>query len=82
MDLETKKYLDRIYAKITFLTEKEKKATWISPSWLKKLTGWSAEEMRQAREQRIIEYKASEGGGWLYKLESVPEQFIVKQTVS
>lgn len=80
MDPETKKYLDRIYTKVSQLVDKQKKETWVGPRWLTKLTGWNNEDLRQAREQNIVVYKASEGGGWLYQLESVPEQFIIKQT--
>lgn len=75
MDAELKRRLDRIDEKLTTLLGR-KKETWVGPRWLTKLTGWNNEDLRQAREQNIVEYKASEGGGWLYRLESVPEAFI------
>jgi hypothetical protein len=55
------------------------KTTWINAGWVTDLTGWSGEKMRQAREQGIIEYRRKKTGGYEYKLESIPETFIIKK---
>jgi hypothetical protein len=65
-----------INKKLNALAVAQKKETWVGPGWVTDLTGWSPEKMRQARNSKIIEYKESPGGGYLYKLESIPEQFI------
>lgn len=74
MTLEQK--IDRIYTMLREEKSKEKRETWVGPSWIKQLTDWNHEKLRQAREQKIIEYRESPGGGYQYKLESIPEQFI------
>lgn len=79
MDIDIKREFERLNKKLNALAAKETKATWVPPSWITDLTGWDKEKLRQARNANIIEFKASDGGGWLYKLESIPEQFINKQ---
>ena len=80
MDPEIKREFERLNKKLNDLAAQQRKETWVGPGWITDLTGWDREKLRQARNQKIIEYKESPGGGWLYKLESVPQQFIIKQT--
>jgi hypothetical protein len=82
MDRELEARLDRIDKKLNAMAAANRKDTWLPPGWVTKLTGWNREELRQARENKIVEYKASPGGGWLYKLESIPEQFIKRKQAS
>lgn len=82
MDRELKLELDRINKKLNALAAAQSKATWVSAGWITRITGWDHEKLRQARNQKIIEYKKSEGGGWLYKLESIPELFIKQKQAS
>lgn len=79
MDRDIKQQFELINKKLNALAAGQRKETWVSPKWVTDLTQWSAEDLRQARKQGIIEYKESPGGGWLYKIESIPEQFIKKQ---
>lgn len=82
MDAETKREFERLNRKLNEMAAVQRKETWVSPGWVSKLTGWDREKLRQARDQKIVEVKRSEGGGWLYKLESIPEQFIKKTVAS
>ena len=76
MDQETKREFERLHREIKALKATQQKSTWVSPGWVTDLTGWNNEKLRQARDQKILEYKRSQGGGYLYKLESIPEIFI------
>jgi hypothetical protein len=76
MDAELKREFDRLNKKLNEIATVQRKETWVSAGWISDLTGWDREKLRQAREQKIVEVKRSAGGGWLYKLESIPEQFI------
>jgi hypothetical protein len=78
MDRELKLELERINKKLNALAAGQRKETWVGPGWVTDITGWNYEKMRQAREGKIIEFKRSDGGGYLYKLESIPEIFIKK----
>lgn len=82
MDADIKREFDRLHREIKALKEVQDKATWVSPSWVTELTGWKKWKLQMAREQGIIEVKKSEGGGYLYKLESIPEQFIKQKQAS
>jgi hypothetical protein len=81
MDPEIKREFDRLNKKLNEMAAVQRKETWVGPGWVSDLTGWDREKLRQAREQKIVEVKRSEGGGWLYKLESIPQQFLIKQTL-
>jgi hypothetical protein len=80
MDAELKREFERLNKKLNDIATAQRKETWVSAGWVSDLTGWDREKLRQAREQNIVQVKRSSGGGWLYKLESIPEQFIKKQT--
>lgn len=82
MDQDLKRELSRIQRQLAELTAIKKKETWVSCSWVSMITGWNKEKLRQARNQKIVEYKESETGGYLYKLESIPEQFIKQKQAS
>ena len=77
---EIKRTQARIDSKLTVLLNKAPKETWVRVSFITDLTGWEGEKMRQAREQGIIKYKRAQSGGFIYLLESLPEQFIIKKT--
>lgn len=76
MDQEIKREFDRLHREIKSLKATQEKETWVPVSWILEVTGWSKRKLQAAREQKIIEYKKSDGGGYLYKLESIPEIFI------
>lgn len=82
MDRELKEYLDRINKKLNALAAVQGKSTWVNYQWIIDLTGWDKEKLRQAREQRIVEFKDNGKGGYLYKLESIPELFIKQKQAS
>lgn len=75
MDQEIKREFERLNKKLNQMVA-SKKETWVTVGWITDLTGWDNEKMRQARENNIIEFRRSDTGGWLYKLESLPEIFI------
>lgn len=76
MDQDIKKEFDRLHREIKSLKATQDKATWVGVSWVLEVTGWTKRKLQAARDQKIIEYKDSPGGGYLYKLESIPEIFI------
>ena len=81
MDQDIKREFDRLHREIKELRKEQAKATWVSASWVTDLTGWSPRRMQLARQQGIVEYKVSDSGAYLYKLESIPEIFI-KQNIA
>jgi len=80
MEPDIKREFDRLHRELKSLKEAQGKATWVSPSWVTDLTGWSKEKLRMARDQKIVDAKRSNGGGWLYKLESIPQHFIKQKS--
>ena len=76
MDRELKQQFELINKKLNALAAGQRKETWVSPVWVSKVTGWNFRELDQARKQNIVEYKTNDKGGYLYKLESIPEIFI------
>lgn len=81
MDAEIKREFERLNKKLNQMVA-SKKETWVPVGWITDLTGWDNEKMRQARENNIIEFRRSDTGGWLYKLESLPEIFIKRKQAS
>jgi len=82
MDAETKKEFDKIHRELKALKQVQAKATWVTHAWITEITGWNKRKLLAAREQKIVEYKESGNGGYLYKLESIPEQFIKQKQAS
>ena len=83
MDQDIKREFERLHREIKSLKKEQGKATWVTHVWIMEVTGWNKRKLQAAREQEIIEYKESGSGGYLYKLESIPEQFLkVKQAIS
>lgn len=84
MDRELKQQFELINKKLNALAaqQRDQPAHWVGPSWVTDLTGWDAEKLRQARENKLIEFKRSQGGGYLYKLESIPEIFLKQKQAS
>jgi hypothetical protein len=82
MDQDIKREFERLHREIKALKAIQEKATWVSFSWVLEVTGWTKRKLQAAREQNIIVYKKSTGGGYLYKLESIPELFIKQKHAS
>lgn len=82
MEADIKREFERLHREIKALKAGQDKATWVSAAWILEVTGWSKRRLQTAREQKIVEYKESEGGGYLYKLESIPELFIKQKQAS
>jgi hypothetical protein len=82
MDRELKQQFELINKKLNALAAGQRKETWVPVGWVTDLTGWDCEKMRQARENNIIEFKRGDTGGYLYKLESIPEIFIKQKQAS
>jgi len=88
MDPETKRYLDKMDKrwndKLNSLLEavqvKNEKSTWLTANQLTTRTGITCRKLTQLRKMGQVEYKESRGGGWLYKLESLPE-ILIKQKI-
>jgi hypothetical protein len=81
MDSEIKREFERLNKKLNQLVS-SKKETWVSCAWVQKITGWGKEELRQAREQKIVDVKRHGTSDWKYKLESIPEIFIKQKQAS
>lgn len=82
MEPDIKREFEKLHREIKALKAGQDKATWVSAAWILEVTGWSKRRLQTAREQKIVEYKESEGGGYLYKLESIPEIFIKQKQAS
>lgn len=82
MDQDIKRQFDMIHRKLNELAANQREEKWVSASFVTDLTGWDNEKLRQARNQKIIEFKRSPGGGWQYKLESIPDKFIKHKQAS
>lgn len=82
MDQDIKREFERLHREIKSLKASQEKATWVPVSWVLEVTGWTKRKLQAAREQKIIEFKESPGGGYLYKLESIPELFIKQKQAS
>jgi len=82
MEPEIKREFEKLHKKLNDMMASERKATWVGPGWVTDITGWNNEKLRQARDQHIVEFKRSEGGGYVYRLESIPEIFILKNKAS
>jgi hypothetical protein len=57
----------------------ESKPKWVTAKWVQMLTGWNGEDLRQAREQEVIEWKKEEDG-IKYNVYSIPKPFIKSWT--
>jgi hypothetical protein len=66
--------LEKKLDQLLSLVKENKKPTWVRASVITSLTGWSAEKMRQARENGYVKYKESEGS-YLYDLNSINDKF-------
>jgi hypothetical protein len=82
MEADIKREFERLHREIKALKKEQDKATWVSCSWVTDITGWNKSKLQMARQQKLIEFKESPGGGYLYKLESIPEQFIKQKQAS
>jgi len=72
--------VDRLNSTVRTLVMERKKKTWVNAEWIIRLTGWNKEELRQAREGKLIEFRQEPSRRIKYVLESIPEQFLKKQT--
>lgn len=82
MEPDIKREFEKLHREIKALKAGQDKATWVTAAWIIEVTGWTKRRLQTAREQKIVEYKESEGGGYLYKLESIPELFIKQKQAS
>ena len=64
--------------KLTLLLNKPKKQTWVSVRFIQDLTGWDGTKLFEVRRQNIVEHRKNKNGGYEYLLESIPEQFLLK----
>lgn len=81
MDRETKEQFERLNKKLNALSVAQRKETWVRVTWVTDLTGWNYKKLELARKHNLIEFKKDDEG-YLYKLESIPEQFILKKQAS
>jgi hypothetical protein len=51
------------------------KAIWIKAKEVKDITGWDKEKMRKARTLGWIEWEKNEKLGFIYNLQSIPQEF-------
>lgn len=79
MEPDIKREFERLHREIKSLKATQEKATWVPAEWVIEITGWSIRKLQKARVQGVIQSK-QEGARYRYKLESIPEIFIKKQT--
>ena len=78
---QQEKLLKRIDHKLTQLLNREevhKEATWVSVRFIQDLTGWNGTKLFEVRKQGIVQHRKNKAGGYEYMLESIPEQFLIK----
>lgn len=69
-----------IYARTNMnsITYSQKKPNgWVKPGFITSLTGWEGEKLRQARQQKLIEWEDREDGRY-YNIDSIHEKFFIK----
>lgn len=64
--------------KLTLLLNKPRKQTWVSVRFIQDLTGWNGTKLFEVRRQNLVEHRKNKNGGYEYLLESIPEQFLLK----
>ena len=64
--------------KLTLLLNKPKKQTWVSVRFIQDLTGWDGTKLFEVRRQNIVEHRKNKNNGYEYLLESIPEEFLLK----
>lgn len=80
MDAEIKREFDRLHHKLNTIMAAQKKETWIKCHEVMKITPWdNKEKLRRARVLGYVEQKKDKKMGIVYKLESIPEYFLIKQ---
>lgn len=75
MDIQAQ--FDSIQKKLNKLLAASKKETWVRTRWIQDITGWDGKQIEAARQQNIIEHRRNAEGRYEYKIESLPEQFII-----
>lgn len=79
MDRDIQREFERLHREIKSLKAAQEKTTWVPAEWVLEITGWTKRRLQTAREQGIVETKRH-GQSYRYKLESIPELFIKKQS--
>lgn len=83
MDADLKKELTQIKSQIATLRQALHKESvqenWVTAYFVRDLTGWDLKKLRQAREQGLVLAKR-EGNSVVYLVQSIPQQFLKKQT--
>ena len=64
--------------KLTLILNKPKKQTWVSVRFIQDLTCWNGTKLFEVRRQNLVEHRKNKNGGYEYLLESIPEQFLLK----
>lgn len=75
--MTTVQRLQRMEKKLDFLIEQQSKPTWVKVSFVRQITGWNKEKMRQARELGLIEWKKDEFG-FFYNVTSLSPAFFIR----
>lgn len=70
--------IKQLHKKIDKLLGEQQKPKWVTAKWVQMVTGWNGEDLRQAREQNLLEWKV-EGKLIKYDINSVPKP-LIKQT--
>jgi hypothetical protein len=67
--------IQRLQKTVDTLVQKEVAPKWVKVGFIREITGWRNEKMRQARQQHLIEFEKREDGFW-YNVNSLPKVFI------
>lgn len=73
------KQLEAIHRDIRRLLDREQPQTWVSGSWVRKVTGWDGNERARARREGLVKHRPKKSGGVEYLLESIPMVFIISK---
>jgi hypothetical protein len=55
-----------------------RKRNWAKIGFVRHLTGFDHEEMRNLREQKLIEWEEKDGVFW-YDIDTIPERFLIRK---
>lgn len=75
--MTTVQRIQRLQATVDKIVEKEEKPVFVKVSFVVAKTGWTAQKLRQARQQGLVEWEKRDDGFW-YNIRSIDPIFFIK----